>query len=588
MSQKMKKPSTKPSSTTTTTTTTTKNDATSNTAGQQQQQHPPSSAQSVSSSASSVSSASETMETALSPSRRSRLHEKNSLMNLNDRLACYIERVRYLEQENSRLSLELTNFQDTAHREVSGLKSIYDHELADARKLLDETARDKAKLEIDAKRYWEENEQLRVKLNRRTKELSELEKDARVSEARCVELTASYNTLCSERKKLQEELTEVEKEADGLRRSLGAMRKDYEQETLVRVDLENNIQSLREELTFKEQVHSQELSESKLRRQSEISEIDGFLMEQYETKLQQTLQDLRDQYDQQLRLNRDELGERFEGRIRDLEDRLGEERMRHEAEKAALADALDRMRNEMAVQLKDYQDLMDIKVSLDMEIAAYDKLLSSEENRLNITPSVSSTSSTAGVVFGSSASRIFRTPSLKRKRNTLDESLDYSVLATAKGDIEVTEADPEGRFVRIANRSKQEHRLDGWQLVRRPTDAPEVCFRFPKSAKIEGNGMVTVWASVANRKPDPPTDLVMKTAALWTVTDTMATALVNGEGEEMALLERHRTVRAPKDKYFHEESGGRLGVSYSSLGTSSKSSPKGTSATKNDEQCSVM
>ncbi|XP_058125786.1 lamin Dm0-like [Anopheles ziemanni] len=574
MSQKMKKPSTKPSSTTTTT-------SASSTAASQHPMAPPSSAQSVSSSASSVSSASESMETALSPSRRSRLHEKNSLMNLNDRLACYIERVRFLEQENSRLSLELTNFQETAHREVSGLKSIYEHELADARKLLDETARDKAKVEIDAKRYWEENEQLRVKLNRRTKELSELEKSARASESRCVELTASYNTLCSERKKLQEELSEVEKEADALRRSAEAMRKDLEQETLLRVDLENNVQSLREELTFKDQIHSQELSESKLRRQSEISEIDGFLMEQYETKLQQTLQDLRDQYDQQLRHNRDELGERFEGRIQDLEDRLGEERARHEAEKATLSDALDRMRNEMAVQLKDYQDLMDIKVSLDMEIAAYDKLLSSEETRLNMAPSVSSSSS-AGV-FSSSASRIFRTPSLKRKRNTLDESLDYSVLASAKGDIEVTEADPEGRFVRITNRSKQEYRLDGWQLVRRPTDAPEVCFRFPKSAKIEGNGMVTVWASVANRKPDPPTDLVMKSAALWTVTDTMATVLVNGEGEEVALLERHRTVRAPKDKYFHEESGGRLAVS-------SKSSPKGTTngVSRNDEQCCVM
>lgn len=503
-------------------------------------------------------------------------------MNLNDRLACYIERVRYLEQENSRLSLELTNFQETAHREVSGLKSIYEHELADARKLLDETARDKAKVEIDAKRYWEENEQLRVKLNRRTKELSELEKSARASESRCVELTASYNTLCSERKKLQEELSEVEKEADALRRSAEAMRKDLEQETLLRVDLENNVQSLREELTFKDQIHSQELSESKLRRQSEISEIDGFLMDQYETKLQQTLQDLRDQYDQQLRHNRDELSDRFEGRIQDLEDRLGEERARHAAEKATLSDALDRMRNDMAVQLKDYQDLMEIKVSLDMEISAYDKLLSSEETRLNMAPSTVSSSSSAGV-FSSSASRIFRTPSLKRKRNTLDESLDYSVLASAKGDIEVTEADPEGRFVRITNRSKQEYRLDGWQLVRRPTDAPEVCFRFPKSAKIEGNGMVTVWASVANRKPDPPTDLVMKSAALWTVTDTMATALVNDEGEEVALLERHRTIRAPKDKYFHEESGGRLAVS-------SKSSPNGAGngVSKNDEQCCVM
>uniref|UniRef100_A0A182W7D0 LTD domain-containing protein n=1 Tax=Anopheles minimus TaxID=112268 RepID=A0A182W7D0_9DIPT len=561
----MKKPSAKPTSTTANT---------------------PSSAQPVSSSASTVSSASESTETALSPSRRSRLHEKNSLMNLNDRLACYIDRVRYLEQENSRLSLELTTFQETASREVSGLKAIYEHELADARKLLDETAREKAKLEIDTKRSWEENEQLRTKLNRRTKELSELEKEARANESRCIELTANYNTICSERKKLQDELREADKEADKLRRSFETIRKDFEHETLIRVDLENNIQSLREELTFKEQVHSQELSESKLRRQSEISEIDGFLMEQYETKLQQTLQELRDQYEQQLRLNREEMADLFEGRIQALEERLVHERARYDEEKAKLEKQLDQMRNEMAVQLKDYQDLMDIKISLDMEIAAYDKLLSTEETRLNITPNVTSSSSAGGSAAFTSSSRLFRTPSLKRKRNNLDESLDYSVVASAKGDIEVTECDPEGRFVRIANKSKQEYKLDGWQLIRKPTDGAEVVYRFPKSAKIEGNGIVTVWATVANRKPDPPTDLVMKNA-LWTVTDAMTTVLQNGEGDEMAAVERHRMMKPPKDKYFHEESGGRLAV-YSSSGVSKSPPSNGRTPNKNDEQCSVM
>lgn len=97
----------------------------------------------------------------LSPTRHSRLIEKNELQNLNDRLAAYIDRARNLENENSRLSTEITCYRDTTTREVTNIKSMYEHELSDARKLLDETSKEKAKLEIDIKRFYEENDDLK-------------------------------------------------------------------------------------------------------------------------------------------------------------------------------------------------------------------------------------------------------------------------------------------------------------------------------------------------------------------------------------------------------------------------------------------
>lgn len=115
----------------------------------------------------------------LSPTRHSRLVEKAELANLNDRLAAYIDRVRNLETENARLSIEVQTTRDTITREATNVKSMYENELSDARRLLDDTAREKAKLEIDIKRLWEENEEMKAKLDKKTKECS-------IAEGECV------------------------------------------------------------------------------------------------------------------------------------------------------------------------------------------------------------------------------------------------------------------------------------------------------------------------------------------------------------------------------------------------------------------
>ena len=95
-----------------------------------------------------------------SPTRISRLQEKEELRQLNDRLAVYIDMVRSLETENSALQRRVTEREEVRGREVTGLKAVYEAELADARKTLDDTARERAKLQIELGKIRAEHEEL--------------------------------------------------------------------------------------------------------------------------------------------------------------------------------------------------------------------------------------------------------------------------------------------------------------------------------------------------------------------------------------------------------------------------------------------
>ena len=84
-----------------------------------------------------------------SPTVLSRLQEKNELAGLNDRLALYIEKVRSLETENSRLTKIVSSQETTQTTDVSKIKAMYEDELKTARKLLDDISKEKASLQIE-------------------------------------------------------------------------------------------------------------------------------------------------------------------------------------------------------------------------------------------------------------------------------------------------------------------------------------------------------------------------------------------------------------------------------------------------------
>lgn len=537
----------------------------------------------------------------LSPTRISRLQEKEELGHLNDRLASYIDRVRHLELENNRLTVQVQTTQETITKEVTNVKSMYENELSDARKLLDVTAKEKARLQIECSKYISESEDLKARLEKRDKEFLILERNVSGLEARLQDLQSRFNQVSAEKKKLDDLVKELKAENEKLAKQLAGIKKQLDDETLQRVDFQNRVQSLREEMSFKQQVYDKELTETRTRKQVEISEIDDRLQEQYQQKLSETLTELREQYESQMRANREEIESLYDGkmeqlkqlneqsiraqnsmrddllqtksrcsslqsrvgeveaqnsslleRVRDLEKMLEDERALYSANLKMKQEEIDLLQNEMTIRLQDYRDLMDIKVALDMEISAYRKLLEGEEARLNITPKAGESRQ------GTPIRRTIIGRAAKRKRAIMSHSDEKSVSnyvskGSAKGYIEILEQDIEGKFVKLTNKGEEDISIGGWQLIRKAGDQQTI-FKFHRSVILKPGQFSTVWSSDAGTTHSPPTDLVMK-GQHWAVGQTMVTVLVNNNGEELAVRETTHQVMSSSNMESSDQGG---------------------------------
>ena len=71
-------------------------------------------------------------------------------------------------------------------------------------------------------------------------------------------------------------------------------------------------------------------------------------------------------------------------KISDLAQNMEDTNAAHRAQLAAKDNEIKRLLDELSRQLEEYQNLMDTKIGLDMEIAVFRRLLESEEDRLGI------------------------------------------------------------------------------------------------------------------------------------------------------------------------------------------------------------
>ncbi|XP_067940756.1 60 kDa neurofilament protein-like isoform X5 [Watersipora subatra] len=526
-----------------------------------------------------------------------RTSEKKSMQDLNSRFANYIEKNRFLEAQLKSVEQRLKDLQSKWGKETEVVKQMYEAELKKATDLYNDSEKEKARVELkcqsledqlaDYRRRLDDMERLRQQdkdtINRQNQQLADYESELNMLRRRVNGLEQDLEHESSENKRMQEELFKTVQERDA--------------ERLLNIELENQVQALQEEIEFLKNLHEQEMNELRAligqdsykdnRKfwEGEMSNAIRELQSEFDRRLEHQNQQMQSYY--QMKVQESKTGQakdaskvehlmsetkRLQSIINDMKNQMGDLEGRNSQLERQYADLLRQHEDDMRAWdeeknryetdihrltaeceklLREMEAIMDSKLSLELEIAAYRKLLEVEETRLSSSMMSEGGGGGAGGAGGaggsgggfSASDMMFTQQEASMARDKASTGGQQAIMTgqmsqkttfqrSAKGPLAISQVDPAGNWIEVENTGRKEESIGGWRVGRKVDGKNVGQFAFPEGMSL-GNTKDSRSVKVYAKDKGPAGSLEYERDN-WGTGSQVTTTLMSPSGEDKA------------------------------------------------------
>ncbi|CAF1236756.1 unnamed protein product [Rotaria sp. Silwood1] len=521
--------------------------------------------------------------------------EKREMQELNTKFGAYLDRVKFLETQNRKLQAQLDDLKQKWGFESGKVKDQYDQALVSLRKQIDDVTRDKALAELRAKRAEYDASLIKHQTDF-ANELVNLDRNRFAMLKQ--QLEGSGSELDALRSRFDDKKQEIERSKNEVKRlleQLENLKNEFDNESMGRVMIQNELQTLEEQLAFMKAVHEEERNEL-----ASLGTLPIDVSQFYRTELTRAIGDIKNDFEALSQAQRRELEEYYRIKTEEIREQAAEQKRKiEEARRSGAVEVMDlsslktmlsenrdnynklqkehsdlsnhlrqleedferiaaehnRAQNERDRELADLRAqaeqreqaisaVLENNVSLKFEINTYRRLLEVEEGHLQRVEGEGFTSgggrssssyhyqSGSSVGGGGSSGRYDTQASdISTKKMTVQKS--------ARGPIAIDQVDPQGNFIVIENAGStgKDQDMKGWTLRRRIDSKDDIVYKFPDNFVLKSRSRIRILSRNASKGSiNERETLVAEGVQTWGTGTNMVTRLIDNNGEEKAVF----------------------------------------------------